>query len=62
LNVDGSQCIAFEDSNNGVRAAVAANMMTFQIPDLVEPCDEVKELKPIILPSLHDALSYLKQQ
>ncbi len=62
LNVDASQCIAFEDSNNGVRAAVAANMTTFQIPDLVEPCDEVKALKPIILPSLHDALSYLKRQ
>lgn len=62
LNVDASQCIAFEDSNNGVRAAVAANMTTLQIPDLVEPCDEVKALKPIILPSLHDALSYLKQQ
>ncbi|UUM32338.1 HAD family hydrolase [Vibrio japonicus] len=62
LNVDAKQCIAFEDSNNGVRSAVAANMTTFQIPDLVEPCEEIKALDHLILPSLHDALHYLKQQ
>lgn len=60
LGVDAKQCIAFEDSNNGVRSAIAANMATFQIPDLVEPCEQVKALNPMIMPSLHDALSYLK--
>ncbi|NVD07729.1 HAD family phosphatase [Vibrio sp. JPW-9-11-11] len=60
LGVDPQQCIAFEDSNNGVRSAVAANMTTFQVPDLVEPSDEVKALGHHIVPSLNHALSYLK--
>ena len=61
LNVEPSKCLAFEDSNNGVRAAVAANMSTYQIPDLVEPCDEVRQFGHSIVPSLHDVLKELKQ-
>lgn len=61
LNVEPTNCLAFEDSNNGVRAAVAANMSTYQIPDLVEPCDEVRQFGHAIVPSLHDVLRELKQ-
>ncbi|MCG9698574.1 HAD family phosphatase [Vibrio natriegens] len=61
LNVEPIKCLAFEDSNNGVRAAVAANMSTYQIPDLVEPCDEVRQFGHSIVPSLHDVLKELKQ-
>ena len=60
LGVDAKHCLAFEDSNNGVRSAIAAQMTTFQIPDLVEPCDEVKAFGHTILPSLKDVLNYLK--
>ncbi|CAH1602660.1 HAD family hydrolase [Vibrio jasicida] len=61
LNVDPTKCIAFEDSNNGVRSAVAAHMVTFQIPDLVQPCEEVRAFGHAIVPSLHHALAELKQ-
>ena len=61
LNVEPTKCLAFEDSNNGVRAAVAANMSTYQIPDLVEPCDEVRQFGHAIVPSLRDVLKELKQ-
>ncbi|MBR9872981.1 MAG: HAD family phosphatase [Vibrionaceae bacterium] len=61
LNVEPTKCLAFEDSNNGVRAAVAANMSTYQIPDLVAPCDEVRQLGHAIVPSLYDVLKKLKQ-
>ncbi|AJR05738.1 phosphoglycolate phosphatase [Photobacterium gaetbulicola Gung47] len=60
LNVEPQYCLAFEDSNNGVRAAVAAKMMTYQIPDLVQPCNEVRQFGHAILPSLHDVLAQLK--
>ncbi|MCV6610841.1 MAG: HAD family phosphatase [Amphritea sp.] len=62
LGVDANSCLAFEDSNNGVRAAVAAEMFTYQIPDLVEPCDDVRALGHCILPSMHYVLEDLKNQ
>ncbi len=35
-----SECAAFEDSENGVRAALAAGMTTVQVPDIKHPSDE----------------------
>ncbi|MGR5323716.1 HAD family hydrolase [Vibrio alfacsensis] len=61
LNANPLQCLAFEDSNNGVRSAVAANMVTYQIPDLVEPCEEVRGFGHAIVTSLHDALNEIKK-
>jgi HAD superfamily hydrolase (TIGR01509 family) len=43
LLLDPDQCWALEDSNNGVRAAHAAGLRVFQVPDLVAPSDEVRE-------------------
>ncbi|WP_205886933.1 HAD family hydrolase, partial [Escherichia coli] len=36
LGVEPQQCLAFEDSNNGIKAAMAAQMHAFPIPDLVK--------------------------
>ncbi len=60
LHVEPNQCIAFEDSNNGVKAAVAANMATLQIIDLVEPDNETRALGHNIFNTMDDALTFLQ--
>ncbi|PMH43764.1 phosphatase [Vibrio sp. 10N.286.49.B3] len=60
LGISPEHCLAFEDSNNGVRSAVGANMITFQIPDLVSPCEEVLALGHQVSDSLSAVLSNLK--
>ncbi len=59
LNIDPTLCLAFEDSNNGVRSAFGAGMITYQIPDLVEPCDEVRALGHKIRSSMSQVLEEL---
>ncbi|MBM4203268.1 MAG: HAD family phosphatase [Gammaproteobacteria bacterium] len=60
LNVSPEGCWAFEDSMNGTRAALAAGLTVFQIPDLIEPGGGERALGQAILPSLHDALAHWK--
>jgi len=58
LSVEPIDCIAFEDSENGVRAGVAANMTVVQIPDLVSPSEELLGLGHIILEDLEKVIKY----
>lgn len=61
LGVDPTRAWAFEDSANGVRAALAAGYRVFQIPDLAEPDAEVRALGHTILPSLTAAERMLRE-
>jgi len=54
LGVDPVDCLALEDSHNGVRAAHAAGMMTVMVPDLLEATDEMRDLCITIARTLHD--------
>lgn len=62
LNVQPELCLAFEDSNNGVLAAVQASMQTFQIPDLVQPNAAILALGHTVSPSLSNVLHTLKEK
>ena len=52
LGVNAADCIAFEDSETGTRAAVASGAKTIQIPDLIPPSAEMLEFGHVIAPSL----------
>lgn len=54
LSLKCEDCIAVEDSPNGVRAAAAAGIKCVMVPDLIQPDDEMKKTAWKILPSLKD--------
>ena len=61
LGEEPENCIVIEDSFNGIRAAHAANMFAIMVPDILPPDEEMKEKASLILDSLNDVLSYLKE-
>ena len=59
LGVAPRDCLALEDSHNGVRAAHAAGMMTIMVPDLLEATDEMRDLCVTIAETLHEVREML---
>lgn len=57
LGVSAADCIAFEDSETGTRAAVASGARTIQIPDLIPPSADMLELGHVIASSLLEGAS-----
>lgn len=62
LGVDPADCLALEDSHNGVRAASAAGMMTVMVPDMLDPTDEMHALCVRIARDLHEVRGFLALQ
>ena len=52
-------CLALEDSDNGVISAFEAGLTVIQIPDLVEPSAKVKALGHKVMQSLEEVLALL---
>ena len=59
LETEPEDCIVFEDSPNGVKAAVAAGMRCIGIPDVAEFKPEIKKLLYKELKSLDEAIGIL---
>ncbi|PKN43123.1 MAG: hypothetical protein CVU60_01840 [Deltaproteobacteria bacterium HGW-Deltaproteobacteria-18] len=57
LKVQAGDCIIFEDSNPGMRAAIASGARAMMIPDLVTPESDVREGAARIYTSLTQALA-----
>ena len=44
LGVNPENCIALEDSINGIKSAFSAGMITIMVPDFLQPTDEIKPM------------------
>ena len=62
MEADPTETFAIEDSLHGVRAAHAAGMRVFMVPDLVEPDEAVTKLAFAVYPSLLGVLGYFQSQ
>jgi HAD superfamily hydrolase (TIGR01509 family) len=60
LGVAPQDCLALEDSHNGVRAAASAGMMTIMVPDVLEPTEEMHSLCIRIARDLHEVHELLR--
>lgn len=62
INADPTRCLALEDSRNGSRAAVAAGMTCFAVPDLSHGhFDDFDGITPHRFASLHDVLAHIRE-
>lgn len=59
LGVDPGRCVAFEDSENGARAALAAGAHVVVVPDLKPPSPALAAGVAHVMVSLHEALDQL---
>ena len=61
LGMSAENCLALEDSEPGIRAALAARMIPIMVPDLRPPSLELVALDFIVLPTLHEVLQHLAE-
>jgi beta-phosphoglucomutase-like phosphatase (HAD superfamily) len=62
LGVAPADCLALEDSHNGVRSASSAGMMTVMVPDMLDPTEEMRTLTVRIARDLHEVRELLEAQ
>jgi len=61
LGIAPQDCLALEDSPNGARAAVAAGMTCYAVPDTSHSSvDKFKDITPHVFNNLHEVLAKIK--
>jgi HAD superfamily hydrolase (TIGR01509 family) len=59
LPADAGACLVLEDSEPGVRGALAAGMAAIIVPDLHAPSDALVAAGPLVLSTLHEVRAHL---
>ena len=59
LQLPPHELLVLEDSANGVKAAIAAEIPVIMVPDLLEPDTELAEKTLAVLPDLHQVKEFL---
>ncbi|XIA66699.1 HAD family hydrolase [Bradyrhizobium sp. TZ2] len=55
-------CVAIEDSNHGVMAALAAGAITIMVPDMVTPTEESRARCAAVVPDLNAVTAMLRER
>ncbi len=61
LGLEPSQCMALEDSPNGVKSASSAGCVTVMVPDLTQPDEEQLNAVYAVAPSLDKVIDVLER-
>ena len=61
LGLKSEECMAFEDSPNGVRSASSAGCVTVMVPDLSGPDEELEKLIYASVNDLDEAIELIKE-
>ena len=61
IDADPLRCLALEDSPNGVKAGLGANMYVIQIPQIIEPDAQTRALGHLVLQDLDAVVTHLMQ-
>lgn len=61
LGVKPQECVALEDSFNGIRSAYNAGMTAIMIPDMLLPDDEIRKKASYVLNDLSEVISIIKK-
>lgn len=62
LGEDPADCLMFEDSANGIKAANGAGVDVIMIPDLIPPTTELRAQSLAVLTSLNDVPKFLENK
>ena len=60
LGIAATDCLALEDSHNGIRSASSAGMMAVMVPDLLAPTDEIVGLCAHVVQDLLECLAFFE--
>ncbi|MDO1581295.1 HAD family hydrolase [Rhizobium oryzicola] len=61
LGLEPADCMALEDSYNGIRSASGAGMMAVMVPDLLPATDEMRALAVHVAEDLHEVCLLVEQ-
>ena len=61
LKLSCEECVAIEDSPNGVRSAFSAGIKCIMVPDLIQPDSEIKEKSWKIFKNLKETADFLTE-
>lgn len=61
LGLKPEDCIAYEDSINGIKSAHSAEMTTVMVPDYLQPTDEIKPMIDCLCDDLLQSVEFVKR-